>query len=177
MPLTCNCLDEILRGCENNIGGLKAAYILPFNEVLTISATPGTGLITAITIGTACDGYVQFEFNKNSSSYVEDAAIDLVNGSTFYTTTTSLVIPRRDVDKRNALALVAAGQQDLSIILLDNNGVFWLQGKENGANLTAQGEGSGVAKADGSKYSLSFVAEEPEQMYVIDPTIISALLA
>jgi len=177
MSITCNCLDEILRGCDNNIGGLKAAYFLPFNEVLTIGATAGDGLVTSMTIGTACDGFVAYEFNKNSSSYTEEAAIDLVNGSTFYTVMTNLVIPRRDVDKRNALALVAAGQQDLAIILLDNNGIYWLQGKENGANLTAQGDGSGVAKADGSKYTLSFMSEEPEQMYVIDPAIIPALLA
>jgi len=175
MSLTCNCLDEILRGCDNNIGGLKAAYLLPFNEILSITASNGE--VTGITIGTACDGFVAYEFNKNSSSYVEDAAIDLVNGSTFYTVTTNLVIPRRDVDKRNALALVAAGQQDLAIILLDNNGLYWLQGKENGANLTAQGEGSGVTKADGSKYSLTFLSEEPEQMYIVDPAIIPALLA
>lgn len=175
MSITCNCLDEILRGCDNNIGGLKAAYFLPFPEILSITATNGE--VTGMTIGTACDGFVGFEFNKNSSSYTEEAAIDLVNGSTFYTVTTNLVIPRRDVDKRNALALVAAGQQDLAILLLDNNNIWWLQGKENGANLTAQGDGSGVTKADGSKYNITFTSEEPEQMYIVDAAIIPALLA
>jgi len=177
MSITCNCLDEILKGCDNNIGGLKAAYFLPYNEVTSIGATAGEGFVTSLTIGTGCDGFVKYEFNKNSSSYVEEANIDLVNGSTFYTVTTSLMIPRRDLDKRNALALVAAGQQELIIILQDSNNIFWLQGKDNGANLTAQGEGSGVARADGSKYSLTFTSEEPEQMYVIDATIIPALLA
>jgi hypothetical protein len=107
---------------------------------------------------------------------VEDAAIDLTNGSTFYTVNTSIMLARRDVDKRNAIMLLASGQQNLMVILLDQNGEYWLQGKVNGANLQAVSEGSGVAKADGSKYGLSIVSEEPELMPVIDSTIIAALL-
>jgi hypothetical protein len=51
-----------------------------------------------------------------------------------------------------------------------------LQGRTNYANLTALGEGSGLAKADGSKYSLSLTSEEPDMMPEVDPTIIAALL-
>jgi hypothetical protein len=175
----CNCLDEILRGCDNNAGGLKHFYAFPLDEVTSITAT-ASGEIFSIVLGTAsCPDpkFVEYQFTKNSSSFVEDAAIDLTNGSTYYTVSTSLVITRRDLDKRNALALAASGQQDLLIILEDGNGIFWLQGQINGANLTQQGEGSGVAKADGSKYSVTFLSEELEQMPTIDSSIIAALIA
>jgi hypothetical protein len=170
--MPCAQLTEILRGCDNNTGGLRAIYVTAFDNVSSVTEVAGE--VTAITMATA--SFVTIEFTKNSSSFVEDAAIDLTNGSTFYTVNTSIMLARRDVDKRNAIMLLASGQQNLMVILLDQNGEYWLQGKVNGANLQAVSEGSGVAKADGSKYGLSIVSEEPELMPVIDSTIIAALL-
>ena len=170
--MPCAQLTEILRGCDNNTGGLRAIYVTAFDNVSSVTEIAGE--VTAITMATA--SFVTIEFTKNSSSFVEDAAIDLTNGSTFYTVNTSIMLARRDVDKRNAIMLLASGQQNLMVILLDQNGEYWLQGKVNGANLQAVSEGSGVAKADGSKYGLSIVSEEPELMPVIDSTIIAALL-
>lgn len=165
--MACNQLTEILRGCENNLGGIKKFWITAWDNVtVATEAVTGDGTISTLTLasGSPAPAFVEYEFSKNSSSFVEDAAISLENGSTFYTTTTTLIIPRREVAKRQSLALLAAGQQDLFIVMLDQNGIYWVQGWENGANLTAQGEGSGVVKADGSKYSLTFVSEEAQQM-------------
>lgn len=165
--MACQTLTEILKGCENNLGGIKKFYVTAWDNVTVATETvTGDGVVTTLTLATQSPllEFVEFEFSKNSSSFVEEAAISLENGSTFYTVTTNLVIPRREFAKRNSLALLAAGQQDLFIVMLDYNGIYWVQGWQNGANLTAQGEGSGVAKADGSKYSLTFVSEESQQM-------------
>jgi hypothetical protein len=120
--------------------------------------------------------FVEYEFNKNTSSFVEDTTISLENGSTFFSVTGTLVIPRREVGKRNSLALITAGQPNLAIIYQDQNDLYWFQGLENGANLTANSSESGVAKADGSKYTLTFLSEEPEAMYEVDSTIIAGLI-
>lgn len=174
----CNTLTEIPKGCENNIGGVKKIYLINKCEVSGTTANGGitvsAGTITSLGVNSGAQ-FVEYAFNKNTSSYVEDATISLENGSTFYTTTTSLVIPRREAAKRNSLALLAAGQPDLMLIMEDGNGIHWLQGLENGANLTAQGEGSGTAKADGSKYSLTILSEEPEMMYEVDNATLTAL--
>jgi len=100
----------------------------------------------------------------------------LENGSTLHQVTTTLMIPRREASKRASIALLAAGQQDLAIIIEDANGLFWFQGLVNGANLTALGEGSGTAKADGSKYSLTFVSQEPAQMNEISAAAVAAVI-
>jgi hypothetical protein len=169
----CTTITGIEKGCENNLGGIKKFYVIPLCYVS--GTTESSGTLTAINLsgGTTM---AQYEFNKNTSSYVEEANISLENGSTYYTVTTTLVIPRREVAKRNSLALIAAGQPDLFIIMEDANGLYWAQGLTNGANLTAQGEGSGTVKADGSKYSLTFLSEEPEMMFEVDPTIIAGLI-
>lgn len=146
-----------------------------YDNVTAISIDVATGEVDGITI-TAPQVFVPFEFTKNSSNYTEEGNISLENGSTYYTTTLNLMIPRREQAKRNAISLLAAGQQNLLAIIEDQNGKYWLMGEENGANLTAKGEGSGTAKADGSKYSLTLTAEEPELMREVDPTIIAGLL-
>jgi hypothetical protein len=172
--MACNTsLTSILKSCDNNVGGLTSFYIAPSEFVSASTVTAGE--VTAITMSGAST-FVEFQFNKNSASYTEEAAIDLTNGSTYYTETVTLTIPRRDVDKRNAIALIAAGQRDLKIIVKDGNGIYWFVGYANSANLTALAEGSGAAKADGSKYTLTFVAEEPELMYTVDSAIIAAII-
>ncbi len=63
---------------------------------------------------------------------------------------------RRDKDKSEAINILASGQRYLSALVLDANGLYWYF--EN-LQLTATGEGSGTARADGSKYSVTLLAE------------------
>lgn len=172
--MACNILSCIQKGCENNAGGLRKFYVADAESITGITVSNGT--VTAIGLSGGTPAFYEFEFNKNSAQYIETGNIDLTNGSTFYTVETTLNIARRDVDKRNSISLLGAGQRDLVVVVLDANGIYWLQGLTNYANLTAVGEGSGLAKADGSKYSLSLTSEEPDMMPEVDPTIIAALL-
>jgi len=174
----CGCLTTIERSCDNSIGGLDKIWAIPYDSVET---TVVDGEVTAFNIGTfstgltvSCD-LVQIQVNKDSSSYTEEANIDLVNGTTLYNITLSAMIGRRDLAKRNAILLMGAGQQNLLLIIKDNNGIYWLMGHETGANLTGVGEGSGQAKADNSKYSLTFLAEQREMMPVLDDTVVLSL--
>lgn len=165
-------LTAILKDCSNNTGGLQAFYIAP-TEFVT-GSTVSAGTVTAISMS-GLSKFVEFQFNKNTANYVEAGTISLENGSQFYAITANLIIPRREVAKRNALALIAAGNRPLQIIMKDFNGLYWYMGYTNSANLTAIGDGSGTAKGDGSKYSLTFLAEEPQAMYEVDSAIISGI--
>lgn len=172
--MACNTnLSSILKSCDNNIGGVTKFYIIPAERVTGATATLGTISTIGISGGTK---FSEFEFNKNSASYTEEAAISFENGSTFYTTTVTLTIPRREKAKQIALALIAAGQRNLKIIVKDGNGIYWYVGYANSANLATLTEGSGAAKGDGSKYTLTFIAEEPDLMYEVDPVLITAII-
>lgn len=173
--MACNTsLQAILKDCSNNIGGVAKIYLAPSEFISATTVTTGT--VVSVDFVDDLPQFVEFQFNKNSANYVEEAAISLENGSTFYTTTLTITIPRREVAKRNKIALVASGQRNLSIIILDNNGLYWWMGYANYANLTGLGEGSGTVKGDGSKYTLTFLAEEPELMFEVNALIIPDLL-
>jgi hypothetical protein len=171
---TCQSLETIVKPCDNNIGGIYGVWINTQDEILSITPTDPsivTGAnawsITGITLVPSPDLFKAFEVRRNTSNYTEDSTIDLVNGSSFVTQTINLVFHRRDADKSRAIKILGTGQQYLTAIILDANGLYWyfpyLQ-------LSATGEGSGTARADGSKYTVTLVAENPYLAYNIDMT-------
>ena len=169
--MSCATLEQIIKDCSNNGGGI---YTLLINqqENITGITTLETGTNWEVTAITHTEPYVPLEFKRNTGSFTEDGTIDLVNGSSYVTQTINLMFHRRDQEKSRAIKVLGAGQQYLNAVVGDANGKFWyfpfLQ-------VSAYGEGSGVARADGSKYSLTLLAENETLAYEVDPTIIAGL--
>ena len=170
--MACSTLLEIEKGCDANSGGIYTLLINQQDNIgeLDIDETGTNWIVNDIP---HLAPFVAMEFKRNTGSFTEDGTIDLVNGSSYVTQTINLMFHRRDQEKSKAIKVLGAGQQYLTAVVGDANGKFWyfpfLQ-------VTAYGEGSGTARADGSKYSLTLVAENPELAYEVDPTIIAGLL-
>ena len=175
MPTTCQALEAILKSCDNNSGGIYGIWITPQDNIASITPTdPSLAAgweITGITLATPTL-FENYYIRRNTSSFTEEAAIDLINGSSFVTATISLMFQRREADKSRAIKILGSGQQYLTAIVLDANGIYWyfpyLQ-------VTGVAEGSGVARADGSKYAVTLLSENEYLAYTIDPAIIAAL--
>jgi hypothetical protein len=174
--MACQALEAILKSCDNNSGGIYGIWINQQDEISSITPTDpslGTGWdITAITLQTPPVLFENYYIRRNTSNFTEDSTIDLVNGSSFVTSTINLMFHRREAAKSRALKILGAGQQYLTAIVLDANGKYWyfpyLQ-------VSATGEGSGTARADGSKYSVTLVAENEYLAYEV--TMLPAALA
>jgi hypothetical protein len=168
--MACTTLETILKGCDSNIGGITSILINDQDNVV------GPVDVTAYEItdfGTLTEQFVPFEFRRNTGMYTEEAAIDFVNGSSFYTQTVTLIFHRREAAKSKAIKILGEGQRDLALVVGDANGKYWYFPN---AQLSAVAEGSGTAKADGSKYSITFVAENENLAYEVDAAIIPDLV-
>jgi hypothetical protein len=143
--MACTTLEDIEKGCDNNIGGITAIYLNDQDNITSTTEDDATWTVTAQSVTTR---YQTFQFRRNVGNYIEDSAIDLANGSSFVTATISLMLHRREASVSRALKIAGEGQRDLAIIVLDANGKYWYFPY---SQLTATGEGSGTAKADGSK--------------------------
>lgn len=152
------------------MGGITSILINDMDNLGTVTVNTGTWTVTSF--GSLVDEFVAFEFRRNTGNYTEEAAIDLVNGSTFYTQTINLMFHRREASKSKAIKILGEGQRDLALVVGDANGKYWYFPN---AQLTAVAEGSGTAKADGSKYSVTFVAESETLAYEVDSSIVAAL--
>jgi hypothetical protein len=170
--MACATLQEILKGCDNNSGGIYTLLINQQDNITSI-ATSETGTAWMVDDIVFTSPFIELEFKRNTGNYTEDGTIDLVNGSSYVTQTINLMFHRRDQEKSKAIKILGAGQQYLAAVVGDANGKFWyfpfLQ-------VTAYGEGSGTARADGSKYSLTLVAENPDLAYEVDGGIVQGLL-
>ena len=167
--MSCEALQTIQKNCSNNIGGIKNVWVNQQDQITT--ATPivpsGSWQIATITVADPC---VPFAINRNTGNYTEDTAVDLINGSTFVTQTITLMFNRRDKEKSEAINVLGSGQQYLAVFIQDANDKYWYF--EN-VQLTATGEGSGTARADGSKYSITLLAEAEHLAYEVLSTVIT----
>lgn len=163
--MSCEALQSIAKTCDNNTGGIRQVWINEQDGVTSTTVNANTWIVSAIT----STAFATFEINRNTGNYTEETAIDLINGSTFVTQTITLMFNRRDKEKSEAIHVLGAGQQYLAAVVLDANGKYWYF--EN-LQLTATGEGSGTARADGSKYSVTLLAESEHLAYEIDEVIV-----
>lgn len=163
--MSCEALQSIAKTCDNNTGGIRQVWINEQDGVTSTTVNANTWIVSAIT----STAFATFEINRNTGNYTEETAIDLINGSTFVTQTITLMFNRRDKEKSEAIHVLGAGQQYLAAVVLDANGKYWYF--EN-LQLTATGEGSGTARADGSKYSVTLLAESEHLAYEIDEAIV-----
>ena len=153
MPLNCDALETITKSCDNNTGGIRRIWL---NDQENITTSPVVAVDGEVITLAVSEDYTEFEINRNTGNYTEDTAVDLINGSNFVTQTITLMFNRRDKDKSEAINILGSGQRYLSAIVLDANGLYWFF---QDLQLTATGEGSGTARADGSKYSVTLLAE------------------
>ena len=119
--MACNTITSILKGCENNIGGITSIYINDQDSM------EGPIVVTDWEItdfGTLTTQFVPFEFRRNTGMYTEEAAIDLVNGSSFVTQTITLIFHRREAAKSKSIKILGEGQRDLALVVGDSNGKY-----------------------------------------------------
>lgn len=172
--MACEALESIVKSCDNNTGGIEKIWINQQDNIsgITLDAT-NTWTIDAITLTGGAPDFTAFDIRRNTGSYTEEAAIDLINGSSYVTAVINLMFHRRDQDKSQAIKILGAGQQYLVAIVKDMNGKYWYFPQ---LQLTATGEGSGVTRADGSKYSVTLTSEVEFLAYEIEPAAVTAVI-
>ncbi len=172
--MSCSALESIVKSCDNNTGGIEKIWINQQDNIsgITLDNT-NTWTIDAITLTGGAPDFTAFDIRRNTGSYTEEAAIDLINGSSYVTAVINLMFHRRDQDKSQAIKILGAGQQYLVAIVKDMNGKYWYFPQ---LQLTATGEGSGVTRADGSKYSVTLTSEVEFLAYEIEPAAVTAVI-
>ncbi len=159
--MACEALISIVKPCDANTGGIRTVWICEQDNVTAATVSAGAWIVSTLTLTANANVYA---INRNTGNYTEDTAQDLISGSTVVTQTITLMFNRRDKDKSEAIHVLGGGQRYLAVFIEDANGLYWYF--EN-VQLTATGEGSGTARADGSKYSVTLVAESDHLAYEV----------
>jgi hypothetical protein len=148
--------------CKDSVGGLKKIYIDNFEDVSYGSETNGD-------ISTATGGFFEFELPMNTAQFTETVTSSIENGTTFYQTELSIVLPKLTATLRNELKLMA--QAKLALIAVDRNGTQWILGLENGVYLTTGTSATGTAMGDLNGMTLTFTSMEKSPIVTFSGTV------
>jgi len=144
-------------GCKDNTGGIQEAYIGNFSSsaVYTLDADN-------IISGSVVSGgdYYTFEQRNENAEYNQEGQHSVENGTNFWVQTLNLVFHKNEAAIRNTLLLLA--KSSLSVIVKDQNGTYWLLGKQNGCELVSSAASFGKGYGDLNGITISIEGREPE---------------
>lgn len=169
--MPCALTSSMTLGCRDSQGGVKTVYITELDNKETI--TSSAGIITAFELATG-KRFWQYDLTKETAELTEKPTTSIENGTLFYDTELKISIMKRDVAKRNEFHLLA--QSPLMIIVLDKNGLYWLMGEANGADLMPSESKTGKASGDFNGYNLVFNAKEAQPMNTVQSSLIATLI-
>ena len=178
--MACNTLLAITKGCSSNAGGIVKAWFGNGDAIDTDSVTTDIvdGSITAASLLTSADPFVEFSFQNDSCSYTENTVVDLTAGTSVYDQVITLFFPRREATKRQRLLLITSAQPELTVILKDSNGLYWIFGLDDKkVYLTGNEGGSGANLKEANGYTLTFTCTSATPAYEVDEAVIAGLIA
>tara|TARA_R110002050_G_scaffold168895_1_gene300404 strand:+ start:7 stop:522 length:516 start_codon:yes stop_codon:yes gene_type:complete len=154
--MSCILNNGMALGCKDSLGGIKEVYIASTTTpVIFVEGANGT--IDSIT--SSSPDFYTFEQRNEQGEFVQTGNHSVENGTNYWDQSVSLVFTKNEAADRNTLLLLA--QAKLLIIVLDQNGKYWLVGEKNGADLVSSTQSAGKAYGDLNGTTVSFLAKEP----------------
>lgn len=167
--MACTLTQGRLEPCRDAIGGIKAVYLIDYQEeAFTIAA----GEITAIDAGVTAA--YKYELMSDNNTLVETFTADANNGTSIYEQVLTMALKKQDKATASELAIIVKARPIAVVQFRDGN--YRAVGVSDGTVATGDIQ-SGGAKADFNGYNLTLTATEVEPAPYLDESTITALLA
>lgn len=151
--------------CKDSVGGLDAVYFVNDGAITGFTMDTTDADVIASVDGTP-DAY-KYDL-KGNSTFETTINSSTENGTSFFEQTLTLTLKKLDINSHKELKLLTWGRP--KVIVRDNNGNFFLMGKEHGAEVTGGTVVTGGAMGDLSGYTLTLSAMERVPANFIDAT-------
>jgi len=141
--------------CKDQVGGLKAAYLINYDDVTGV--TYSSDDIVDTIVGAATINAYKYEL-KGTSSFSEVFNSSRETGTSSVESTLVLSLKTQSAIDHKEIKLLTYGRP--RVVIEDHNGNFRLMGLEHGAEVTTANANSGAAMNDGSGYEITLVSTE-----------------
>lgn len=172
--MACNqVLAGIPRDCEGSIGGVKRILFINHDQLGEVTIDETTGVVTAITTEDTAK-FKEFFAKKGTASFTTALVVgDGDNRS--YQATLVMNFGKMTAAKRVEMSALLANE--LAAIVQDNNGVYWLIGKDVPLQASAGDVGAtGAATTDANAYTATLTDMSQILHPTVDATIVDALV-
>jgi len=157
-------------GCKDSLGGVQEVFIGSFSGSTEFTIDGTTDEITAIS---GINNLYTFQQRQEQAEFVQTGNHSIENGTNFWEQVVSLIFTKNTADLRNTLKLLS--QSTLFVLVKDQNGIYWMVGQQNGADLTASTASVGKAFGDLNGVTVSITAKEPYPARVVTEAAFATL--
>ena len=171
--MSCEISHGRVEECKDSVSGLKAIYIINFDDLNEDSAVFDTTLDqedqldtwTPVDTSTPLNIY-KYELKSTANALNTTINASRDNGTTFFTQELVVNLKRQDVVTHKQVKLLSYGRP--RIIARTMTDQFFMLGFAQGCDVSAGTIGSGAALGDFNGYQLTFTAEEELPPLFID---------
>jgi hypothetical protein len=156
--MSCALTSGFTLDCRDSVGGIQALYINTTANVTAYTAASGT--VTALTKSSVFYKYELEEENSMAQSVLTGSR---PNGTVFFAQQVSAIFQKLTYQTRDNI--VALGKNRLVVIVKDNNGKYWICGKDRGLMITTSTAVTGTAMGDLNGYTVVFDGNEPNDWF------------
>ena len=171
--MACDITHGRIEECKDSVSGLKAIYIINFDELNEDSAVFDTTtdqedqLDTWTPVDTVSPlNIYKYELKSTANALNTTINASRDNGTTFFTQELVVNLKRQDVVTHKQVKLLSYGRP--RIIARSMTDQFFLLGFAQGCDVSAGTIGTGAALGDFNGYQLTFTAEEELPPLFID---------
>ena len=172
--MSCEISHGRVEECKDSVSGLKAIYIINFDDLNEDSAVFDTAnadesdeLESWIPVDTATPlNIYKYELKSTANALNTTINASRDNGTTFFTQELVVNLKRQDVVTHKQVKLLSYGRP--RIIARSMTDQFFLLGFAQGCDVSAGTIGTGAALGDFNGYQLTFTAEEELPPLFID---------
>lgn len=157
-------------GCQDFFGGVKDVYIMELENATTITAA--AGIVTGITKATG-KKFQKYQIEAHTGLAGSAKVSNRETGTSEVTQTINFPINGMSVSVRNEIELLAKNR--LLIVIVDNNGLAWLFGKDFGMKLNTANSTTGRLLSEANRYDLTFEGKEKALELNVDATTLATL--
>lgn len=169
--MACNqTLSSIPRDCESSIGGVKRVLFINHDQLGVVTLDEQTGMVKTLT---PSGKFVEVFPKKGTASLATALAVGDGDNRQYNST---LVMNFGKMTAAKRVAIVPLFANELAAIVQDNNGNYWLIGKDVPLSSSAGDANTGTAVADANAYTVTLTDAALALPYAVDPSIIDGLL-
>lgn len=168
-----SCLIASGRGhiCQGQVGGIKKIYLANWydaNKISAVSVSATTGVVSALTVASKLSFY-EFSLDRQASSFNQTITTG-GGGAINYEQALDLHMSHDSQESWARMQNIV--ESIFQVIILDNNGVYYLAGVDNGINVSGgtYAHGGDVAFTDYVGYVLQMIGSEPFPAYNLSTT-------
>ncbi len=169
--MSCDITHGRVEECKDSVSGLKAIYIINFDDLNEDTATFDTGTPgeeDQLVTWTPASALTMYKYELKSTANALNTTINASrdNGTTFFGQELVVNLKRQDVVTHKQVKLLSYGRP--RIIARSMTDQFFMLGFAQGCDVSAGTIGTGAALGDFNGYQLTFMAEEELPPLFID---------